>query len=401
MAGGRRIFTEDGMSVCFIEPYTTQLLADGIFDASDRPLNRDSVLEVYACLRDECEKAGVKLHTSDFVPADERGDAVFHVSSINSYSMLHREMSGRRDVFLGSYYLHEPPVDVRSNPRSTYRRLDELSARYRRVYVGCAEEAIRELNGVPAQFHTKHFFYPQSPDGVFEGLWARRERKPLVMINSANYSPMRGLELYSERIRAISYFGSRSLIDLYGHRWREFPARLAVQSAIRLASRPSARHASSLRCALWMLANLRPVLRSYRGTCASKYQTLAGYDFAVCYENFRIRGFITEKLLDCLFAGTIPIYWGAPDVEDWIPRDCFIDRGEFRSHADLHAFLQSLGEDDKRRYREAGRDFVASDRFRPFSRDFFAERFVRDIEEDLKLIEFGAELDERTKEVRA
>ena len=36
-------------------------------------------------------------------------------------------------------------------------------------------------------------------------------------------------------------------------------------------------------------------------------------------------GYITEKILDCLESGIVPIYAGAPNIDRIIPNDCFID----------------------------------------------------------------------------
>ena len=38
---------------------------------------------------------------------------------------------------------------------------------------------------------------------------------------------------------------------------------------------------------------------------------------------------ITEKIFDCFYAGTIPVYLGAPDVARWLPPECFIDMRRF------------------------------------------------------------------------
>lgn len=41
-------------------------------------------------------------------------------------------------------------------------------------------------------------------------------------------------------------------------------------------------------------------------------EVLPRYRYAVIIENERSEDWITEKLIDCLLAGTIPLYWGAP-----------------------------------------------------------------------------------------
>jgi hypothetical protein len=38
------------------------------------------------------------------------------------------------------------------------------------------------------------------------------------------------------------------------------------------------------------------------------------YRFVVCFENAASRGYVTEKVVNAMLAGAIPIYWGAPDA---------------------------------------------------------------------------------------
>ena len=383
MKNHREVFKKNGKPVVFVEPYTDGLLGDRLFDTSESLLNRDGVLEVWAYLKSEMNREGIELHTTDFVPAEERDDVVFIVNTVNSDSRLHERLGSRRDICFGSYYLPEPPVDASFNKRSPYRRLDLLSSLYQRVYASPFPDAISSLKNVPTEFSSHHFFYPNSPSEPMDEFWSVRNRKFLVMINSANYSPMRGQELYSERVRALAYFGDRSNIHLYGHRWGELCLQSPMLGILRIARRPSVRMLARWMSDLQTHRVSNQILNAYKGPCESKNATLSRYHFAIAYENFRIRGYITEKMLDCLFVGTIPVYWGEPEVEKWIPRDCFIDRRHFATYADLHSHLTSLTDDDRRRYREAGRDFLESKQFYPFSKEWFAERFIEDAKRDL------------------
>lgn len=45
-----------------------------------------------------------------------------------------------------------------------------------------------------------------------------------------------------------------------------------------------------------------------------KEEGLQDYRFSVIIENESLEGYFTEKLIDCLLVGTIPVYWGCPDV---------------------------------------------------------------------------------------
>ena len=48
-----------------------------------------------------------------------------------------------------------------------------------------------------------------------------------------------------------------------------------------------------------------------------KVDALAPYRFSIVIENCSRDGWFTEKLIDCFATGTIPIYWGAPDIGDY------------------------------------------------------------------------------------
>ncbi|MFI5180924.1 MAG: glycosyltransferase family 10 domain-containing protein [Thermoanaerobaculia bacterium] len=67
-----------------------------------------------------------------------------------------------------------------------------------------------------------------------------------------------------------------------------------------------------------------------------KEEGLLDYRYSIVVENERIRNYFTEKLVDCLAVGTIPIYWGCPNIGDF-----FDDRGvlSFESPGELQAIL--------------------------------------------------------------
>ena len=45
-----------------------------------------------------------------------------------------------------------------------------------------------------------------------------------------------------------------------------------------------------------------------------KEDGLATYMFSIAHENASYPGYFTEKILDCFATGTVPIYWGDPDI---------------------------------------------------------------------------------------
>ena len=122
--------------------------------------------------------------------------------------------------------------------------------------------------------------------------------------------------------------------------------------------------------------------RAYKGPAISKAQTLGEYTFALCFENAVIKGWITEKVFDCFFAGTVPIYWGAPDITNYVPENCFIDMRRFANYEELRTFLRSLEPKDILQFKENAKTFLASDRYSPFRKESFVEIFRKIIEED-------------------
>ena len=89
---------------------------------------------------------------------------------------------------------------------------------------------------------------------------------------------------------------------------------------------------------------------NYRGECGNKAGTLARYRYALCFENtyhpLWTRGYLTEKILDCMAAGTIPVYYGCSNIEQLVPPDCFIDYRRFNALEELDACLQQLSDEE-------------------------------------------------------
>lgn len=74
---------------------------------------------------------------------------------------------------------------------------------------------------------------------------------------------------------------------------------------------------------------------------AEKWDALAPYRRTIVLENRNRPGLYTEKILDPFLAGCVPIYWGAPDIEDFLPvrrthqLNLFDFSGSLRTIADL------------------------------------------------------------------
>ena len=76
------------------------------------------------------------------------------------------------------------------------------------------------------------------------------------------------------------------------------------------------------------------------------------YLFTIAIENSLEHDYVTEKLWQPLASGSVPIYLGAPNVDDWLPcsnLSCLVDLRRFSSMKETATFLQSLI-DDREKY---------------------------------------------------
>lgn len=107
-----------------------------------------------------------------------------------------------------------------------------------------------------------------------------------------------------------------------------------------------------------------PAMRTpnYRGFCEDKAETFSRYRYALCFENtyhpLWTRGYLTEKILDCMAAQTIPVYYGCSNIEELVPTDCFIDFRQLSSLEQLDDMLQSMTDEEYLGYAARMREFV-------------------------------------------
>ena len=165
------------------------------------------------------------------------------------------------------------------------------------------------------------------------------------------------MQLHDERDRAIIHFSKskKHEFDLYGNGWdREI----------------SEKRASGLDVAIRKLAPMR---------CEDKISVMSSYKFALCFENMEFQGYVTEKIIDCLVAGTIPIYMGAPDIDNFIPRDCYINYREFETLEALDNYLCEFDSEKANDILLKGREFLYNNKTENlFCNEDFA-RFINEL----------------------
>ena len=78
----------------------------------------------------------------------------------------------------------------------------------------------------------------------------------------------------------------------------------------------------------------------------SKQALSATYKFTLAFENAIAKDYVTEKLYEPLLAGSVPVYLGAPNVDQFAPvEDCFVNTANFESPLRLAEYLQHLAND--------------------------------------------------------
>ena len=85
----------------------------------------------------------------------------------------------------------------------------------------------------------------------------------------------------------------------------------------------------------------------------TKRDVISRYKFTIAFENSIGRDYVTEKLFDGLIAGSVPLYFGADNVEEFLPGDrCIINAADFRDPRELAEYLRHLDthEDEYQQY---------------------------------------------------
>ncbi|KAG1369865.1 alpha-(1,4)-fucosyltransferase [Cocos nucifera] len=72
---------------------------------------------------------------------------------------------------------------------------------------------------------------------------------------------------------------------------------------------------------------------------------MSHYKFVLAIENTKTDSYVTEKLYYALDAGAVPIYFGAPNVWDFVPPNSIIDGSKFSSLEKLASYVKALADD--------------------------------------------------------
>ncbi len=184
-------------------------------------------------------------------------------------------------------------------------------------------------------------------------------------------------DLYIERIHTIRWYeqNAPSEFKLYGLGWDKHPP----------AYTPIDRLSRALLRLKYRLLG-RAEFPSFQGEIPDKSSVLRQARFSYCYENSRdIPNYITEKMLDSLVSGCVPIYWGADNVLEHVPANCFIDRRHFPDTSAVHHHLLTIDDASYAELQQNIRKFLSSETAQNFSSAKVVETIVNHICHDFQL----------------
>jgi hypothetical protein len=327
-------------NVAYIDPPTEDYLEDRLFDLGNARLNRDGTLLPFVRARNSLQAAGVPVFTADRLPDRDDG-AVSHYWSFGTMRNW-GTLAARDDVRLRGFILSEPPL-IRPD---LYAALPELTRMFEEVYVHNTEGDGYSLARVD-QSRLRKFYWPQPYDRIDPRADRAGSRSDRIVAISGNHRPRNRIaEHYSTRILFVAALADMDAVNLYGRGWDRWWGRHSMWL-------PYWKHFLALQ-------------RVYRGGCADKIEVLLQHNFSLCFENMSMDGYITEKIFDCFYAGTIPIYIGPHNAAEYLPRDAYISAQEFATPADVARFCQALTPNERSRMRDAARAFVEGPEFRRY-----------------------------------
>lgn len=184
------------------------------------------------------------------------------------------------------------------------------------------------------------FYHYQSRHQIVKNIPKFDDKKLCIMVqrNSRTNHPS---ELYTERYNLALFFANSNEFDLYGPNWEGVP-------------------------------NWKGLLTQ------NKVEVLKNYKFCICYENMKDQmGFITERIFETMYGGCVPVYWGATNITDYVPKECFIDRRCFSSNQELYHFMKSIDQKTYASYLMAAEKYLQSPQAKFFSPQGFAESILQ------------------------
>lgn len=174
-------------------------------------------------------------------------------------------------------------------------------------------------------------------------------RRAMRRALSPTFGACKVAQLHDERLSVIERLSRRECLDIWGPGWES------------LDNLPDQ----------W-ISRIQGSAPRIHGPCESKTTILRRFRFALAYENASCDGYVTEKIIDAMHAGCIPVYRGAPDILKFVPQESFVDGRGLADADDPIQWLRDRVGSDGEAMRDAARRFLASPRGQRHSFEGFA-----------------------------
>lgn len=90
---------------------------------------------------------------------------------------------------------------------------------------------------------------------------------------------------------------------------------------------------------------LRVIEENFNDYCPAKLQFMRDYKFTIAFENRSVEGYITEKIWHAYLTGTIPIYWGSPNIAKFFNPESFVNCHDYGSFAEVIDRVKEIDND--------------------------------------------------------
>ena len=283
-----------------------------IFKIDDPTINKDNDIYVYWYLKSELSKRGIDLATDDINKPDD--------SDVVIYLDIPKRLPKTSEISNKSFLIIQEVAAVIPKNWDYEKHLY-----FKKIFTFCDDVVDNKRY---FKLNSCRPFKKEVPIDISK----KNKFCVLIIGNKISNHP---LELYTKRLDAISWFENNhpNDLDFYGRGWDKkiFSSILRPLNRVQLARKIFAK-----KYPLW------------KGPIQNKFDTLRKYKFSIAYENARsINGYITgDKIFDPLEAGCIPIYWGAPNINDYVPKNCFINWEDFNNWNDLYKYMKNISDNE-------------------------------------------------------
>jgi len=194
------------------------------------------------------------------------------------------------------------------------------------------------------------------------------DKEGFALMVAANKPSNHPRSLQNNREDVINWFenNNNSKFDLYGMGWQR---RVSKYKAIRVFLR---------------MLNIKPKdakskLKVFKGAADDKWQLMSKYKFVFSFENSNYPFYVSEKLFDVIYAHSVPVYLGAPNIQSMVDKSLYIDYRDFKDMNKLFDYLENMSEEKYSEYICAADNYFDSNEFKKFSNKTFANIIVENI----------------------